>query len=80
MNTAKIIFNGVERTIPESDLDWFVNEKGASLVGGKAVEKTIDKMSVNELKTFLTEKDVEFENDAKKADLLTLAELATEQE
>ena len=33
MEFVTIEFNGLETVIPKSDLEWFVKEKGAKLIG-----------------------------------------------
>ena len=33
METVKILFRGKEVEIPKSELEWFVKEKGAEVVG-----------------------------------------------
>jgi len=43
MKTVTIIFNGEEVGIPESDLQWFVKEKGAKLKGQKQETKKENK-------------------------------------
>lgn len=37
MKFVTIIFNEIETVIPESDLDWFVKEKGAKVIKEKVV-------------------------------------------
>jgi|DEB0MinimDraft_10_1074344.scaffolds.fasta_scaffold33487_2 hypothetical protein len=39
MADVKLIFNGNEITVHESDVEWFINEKGAKKVGGSAPKK-----------------------------------------
>lgn len=43
MADVKLIFNGNEITVHESDVEWFINEKGAKKVGGSAPKKAAPK-------------------------------------
>ena len=53
MEKAKIIFNGKQVEIPKSDLEFFLNEKGAELVGGKPdSKKEVYENRIKELEPF----------------------------
>ena len=43
MADVKLIFNGNEITVHESDVEWFINEKGAKKVGGSSPKKAAPK-------------------------------------
>lgn len=63
MKKVKIIFNGDESEIPESDLDFFINEKGAELVEEKPnlsedSKKKIYQKRVKELEPFKNSKEL----------------------
>ena len=43
MADVKLIYNGEEITVHESDVQWFVEVKGAKKVGGSAPKKAAPK-------------------------------------
>ena len=43
MADVKLIFNGEEITVAESDVKWFIEVKGAKKVGGSAPKKAAPK-------------------------------------
>lgn len=48
MDSVKILFNDQEVEIPKNELDWFVKEKGAKVVG--ATKKTTIKKETKNTK------------------------------
>jgi hypothetical protein len=46
MADVKLIFNGQEITVAESDVQWFIEVKGAKKVGGSAPKKAAPKKAV----------------------------------
>ena len=76
MKVVTINFNNKDVQIPEVDLDFFLKEKGAKLVGGKdkGDESGFSSLKVVELRNLLEEHEIPFAKTAKKAELIEIAE------
>lgn len=84
MASMKVMIDGVETSIDDSKLAYFKDVLGATLIMGQPNEtnnddknKSIQDMTVKELKSFLTENGEDFDDKLKKSDLLVLAELVS---